>query len=704
MRLMKLTIVAGLIAATAFPAAAQVADKWTDIKVPPLPDFKIQEPKRIQLDNGMVIFLQPDRELPLIKGTAIVRGGGREVPAGKAGLIDMYGEVWRTGGTKTRTGDQLDDFLEARAALVETNGDIDSTAVTFNTLTEHFDPVFAAFVDVLRNPEFRDDKIALARTQINTNIARRNDDVGGIASREAARLAFGKDSPYARMAEYDTVAAISRDDLMAWHTRWVHPNNIILGISGDFDPKAMEARLRKAFGSWKKGPEAKIPDAPIAMAPGGVYFIPKDDVTQTQLRFVQKGIRKDNPDFFAVEVMNEVLSGGFSGRLMNRLRTAEGLTYGVGGGVGSAWDHPGIFQVQMATKNETTSRSIDTVIEELAKLRQGPITQEEIDQARNTILNSFIFQVDSKDEVLAQRMGFEFYGYPSDWLQRWRAGIEKVTPADVQRVATTYVHPDNLAVLVVGKAAEFDKPLSERGKVSEIDITIPPPGASKPKQAVATDDAGKALVSKVAEWVGGPALIKSINSTRSAAKMTVQTPQGEMQLDQDSLIVFPDRTRRVINTPMGQITMVATPDGAFMKGPMGSQDLPASQKQAMLQELQMDMLYILKSMDDAAYKFAAGTSKMIDGVEARELTIDANGQRMAWWVDPSTGRVLQRVSTSAQMGPPAEQVVTITDWMTVGGLRVPKSLTITSNGEPAGSGEVTSFVINPQIEEGAFTK
>lgn len=695
---------AALGTAVSLPALAQTARTWEDIPTPPLREHRIQQPTRIVLENGMVIFLQQDRELPLVRGTALVRGGGREVAAEKAGLIDIYGDVWRTGGTRTRTGDELDEFLESRAATVETGGDIDSTAVSFNALRENFDEVFDIFVDVLRNPEFREDKITLAKTQVNTGISRRNDDVGGIAAREAARLAFGADSPYARLTQYDTVASVTRDDLLAWHKRTVHPNNIILGISGDFDTRQMEARLRKAFASWPRGPEMEIPDAPIAMAPAGVYFIPKDDVTQTQLRFVHQGIQKDNPDFFAVEVMNEVLSGGFSGRLMNRLRTAEGLTYGVGGGVGSSWDHPGIFQVQMATRNETTNRSIDTVIEELARLRQGPITQEEVDQARTSILNSFIFQIDTKQEILAQQMGFEFYGYPLDWLQRWRAGVEKVRPADVQRVAETYVHPDRLAVLVVGRASEFDRPLSERGEVREIDITIPPPGSSQPRREVATDDAGRELVSKVVEWVGGDAAIRNVNAVRSVARLNVQTPQGEMAIEQEALTQFPDRTRRVMKTPMGEITMVATPDAAFMQGPMGSQDLPGSQRDAMMQEIRMDQLWILKNRNDPSFRFSAGETQTIDGVAARALEIDAAGQSLTWWVDPATGRILQRATTAAQGGAPVEQVTTITEWMTVDGIRTPKSLTITSNGEPAGSGEIVEYVINPTVDPAVFQK
>src|SRR5215467_2696134 len=229
--------------------SAGQTSRWQQIPIPQLPAFKPQQPKRIQLSNGMVIFLQEDHELPLIGGTARIRGGSVSEPVSKVGLVDMYGDVWRTGGTKTQTGDQLDDFLEVRAAKVETGGGPDSTSIGFNCLKGDLDDVFKAFVDVLRNPEFRDDKLDIAKKGEEDNISRRNDDVGQISHREATKLAYGADNPYARVPEYATVDSITRQDLIDWHGKYVHPNNIILGISGDFDSAAMESRLRSAFES-----------------------------------------------------------------------------------------------------------------------------------------------------------------------------------------------------------------------------------------------------------------------------------------------------------------------------------------------------------------------------------------------------------------------------------------------------------------------
>jgi zinc protease len=462
-------------------APAQVP--WNKVQAPPLPAFQPQQPTRVQLPNGMVIFLQPDHELPLIEATARIRGGSAYEPANKAGLVDLYGDVWRTGGTKTKTGDQMDDSLEARAAKIETGGQADSTTISLDCLKGDFDAVFEMFLDLLHNPEFRADKLELAQDQMYTEIARRNDRVDPIVHRESRIIAYGKDNPYARVPEYATVAAVTRQDLVNWHQQYVHPNNIIFGITGDFDPKAMQARLEQAFGSWPKGPQAKPPDVKFTEPKPGTYFIRKTDVNQSTIAMLDLGIERSNPDYFAVTVMNEIFGGGFSSRLFSNIRSKLGLAYNVGGGVGYGWDRPGVTNIEMQTKSSTTVEGIQALDNEIDNLQKNAATPEELKRAKDSILNSFIFQFDTPEKVLREKMAYEFYHYPLDFLERYRTEVEKVTADDVTRVARKYVHKDRLAVLVLGNDADFGKPLSTFGPVQNVDIAIPPPPASLMQQS-----------------------------------------------------------------------------------------------------------------------------------------------------------------------------------------------------------------------------
>ena len=462
--------------------AAQTS--WKQIPIPKLPAFHPAQPKRVELPNGMVIFLQEDHELPTIDGTARIRGGATRVPAGKTGLMDIYGEVWRTGGTKSQTGDQLDDYLEQRAAKVETDGQSDSTSIGFSCLKEDFEDVFRVFDDLLRNPEFRAEKIKIAQGEEYDSISRRNDDASQIAGREAAKLVYGANSPYVRNPEYATVASITRQDLVEWHSTYVHPNNIILGVVGDFDSVKMEARLREAFGSWPKGAPAKETDIKPDPAKPAYYLVNKTDVNQSNIQMVALGTTRRNPDYYAISVFNEAFGGGFSSRLFSDIRTTKGLAYAVGGGIGTGWDHDGMLRLMVSTKSATTFESIEALDQEIAELPRNPLNDDEIKRAKDAILNSFVFRFDSPEKVLREKMSYEFYGYPLDFLENFQKQIEKVTKEDVARVAMKYLHRDQMAVLVVGNASEFDKQPASLGEVHKLDIAIPaPPPGLLPEQS-----------------------------------------------------------------------------------------------------------------------------------------------------------------------------------------------------------------------------
>lgn len=465
--------------ASASSAFAQATD-WKQIHPPPLHAFVPQPPVRIQLPNGIVIFLQEDHELPFINATARIHGGSLEEPADKVGLVSLFGQVWRTGGTHSKTGDQLDDFLEARAAKIETSGGPSSTNIRLNCLKENWDEVFQLFLELLREPEFREAKLSLAKNQLNTGISRRNDDPFQIAARESSKLVYGADSPYARSPEYATIAAINRQDLLDWHKKFIQPNNIILGVLGDFDAKKMEAALRAAFASWPKGPAAEKPKFSFHGPKPGLYFVQKDDVTSSTIQMVDLGITRDNSDYYAVEVFNEFFGGSLGSRLFSNIRSKKALAYSVSGSIGSTFDHPGLVRLFMGTKSASTAAAIDALNIELDALKTNPVTSEELSRAKDAILNSFVFRFDSREKVLDERLDYEFYGYPADFLERYRAGIEKVTQADVARAVEKYIHKDRLAILVVGKPQDFDRPLSSFGPVTTLDISIPPPPTSKP--------------------------------------------------------------------------------------------------------------------------------------------------------------------------------------------------------------------------------
>lgn len=469
-------LIAFLALILVLPASAQVQD-YKQIQSPPLHSLNIPEPQRITLPNGMLVMLLEDHELPVVEAFARVRAGSRLEPGEKAGLGAILGDVQRTGGTKSMTGDQVDDFLEARGARIETDMSATAGAAEMWCLKQDFPDVFKLFADVLRNPAFAEDKIAIAKNQTAAGIMRRNDQPMGIMFREFNRLVYGKESPYARNIEFSTLGSVTRDDLLAYHKKYYVPNRTILGLVGDFDSKEMAKKVKELFGDWPKGPEVKDAPAAFRSAPEpGLYFVQKDDVTQSNIIMGHLGIpKKDNPDIFAVDVMNEAWGGGFSSRLFSNVRSKKGLAYAVTGGVSSNYDYPGTFNTWMTTKTESTGAGIDALLEEIDALGKTPLTDEEVKRAKDSILNSFVFNYDSKAKILRQQMTYAYFGFPANYLAQYRQNIEKVTTADVARVAKKYIHRDQMAILVVGPAKGQDRPLESFGKVAKLDITIPVP-------------------------------------------------------------------------------------------------------------------------------------------------------------------------------------------------------------------------------------
>ena len=686
-------------------ATGQVAN-WKQIPVPQLPAFKPQQPKRIELSNGMVIFLQEDHELPLIDASARIRGGSVNEPADKAGLVDIYGEVWRTGGTKSQTGDQLDDFLEVRAAKVETGGGPDSTTISFSCLKGDLDDVFKAFVDVLQNPEFRADKIDIARKAMQDAISRRNDEIGEIAHREAVRLAYGPENPYARIPEYSTVGAITRQDLIDWHGKYIHPNNIILGISGDFDSAAMESRLRAAFEAWPKGPAFPKNNIQYNPAKPGYYLIPKEDVNQSNIRMVAMGTTRDNPDYYAISVFNEAFGGGFSSRLFNDIRTKRGLAYGVGGGIGTNFGHPGILQISMGTKSQSTVEAVQAVDEDVTNLTKEPITEDEIQRAKDAILNAFIFRLDSPDKILVERITYEYYGYPPDWLDKYQAEIKKVTAAQVNAVAAKYLHKDQLAVLVVGNTKEFDKPLSSLGPVKEVNITIPPPQegpeAKEESKPAASNAEGKALAAKVAAAMGGLPKLQSIKTMHVNIS---ESDAGGPPSPVDVYVAFPDSMHVEMQIPQGKLTIVASPQAAFMSLPgMGTRSMPPEQKSEMLSQLHHDLVYVAQHADDPGFSFAANGTEKIGDVDAAILDIGGAIPWVRWYIDPKSGYILREKYKGMGQQGPFEGETDLADWRNADGLTMPYKHENKQNGQPTSSAEFKKIEVNPQLDPKLFEK
>ena len=385
-------LAAGVVVAQEAPKPVYGPPSYKSLKYPPLPQVKIPEPVEVTLSNGMRLLMLEDHELPLIRGLALIRTGNLLDPSDKHGLSQVMADVLRSGGTKSKTGDQIDEELENIAGTVEAGMDETSANVSFSGLKETTDQVLAVFKDVLTNPEFRQDKLDLTLTQYRSAIARRNDDAGDIPSRELTRILYGKDTPYGWQPEYADLARIHRDDLIAFYQRYYFPKNIMLAVYGDFTAGDMQAKLEKLFADWKvEQPPAPAFPAVTAKPAPGVYFAPKEDVTQTFFSIGELGGTLRDPDYPALEVATNILGEGFSSRLVSRIRTQLGYAYSIGASWGANYNHPGTFRIGGSTKSMTTVETVQAIREEVEKLRTTEVTEKELDEAKQAVLNSFVF-------------------------------------------------------------------------------------------------------------------------------------------------------------------------------------------------------------------------------------------------------------------------------------------------------------------------
>jgi predicted Zn-dependent peptidase len=428
--------------------------------------FKVPESTRVVLDNGMTVLLYEDHELPLVSMTAYVRTGSIYEPAGKTGLASLTGDVMRSGGTTELPPEKLDAELEFMASAVESSIGPEVGNVSLATLTRNLDRTLEIFSQVLRTPAFRADRVTLAKNNAIEAIRRQNDNPKGIADRELRKVLYAG-HPLGRYATVKSVEAITRDDLVAFHRTYFHPNNIILAVAGDFNRGEVLKKLDRVFAGWEKA-QVSLPkvEKPAPITPE-VLFVHKD-VNQSVIRMGHLGIEKNNPDLYAIRVLDYILGGGFTSRLVTEIRSNQGLAYNVDSAFDIGRQFPGTFVAETETKSGTTAKAITLMEQIIGGMTKGPVSDAELETAKNALINSFIFGFAKPDAIVNMQARLEYFGYPKGYLENYRDNLSRVTKEDVLRVARTYLHPDAMVVTVVGNEKTFDQPLAAFGKVREI--------------------------------------------------------------------------------------------------------------------------------------------------------------------------------------------------------------------------------------------
>ena len=449
--------------ALALPAfAADIPDRPEKLTYPQLnyspPDAK---QFRVPLKAGPVAYVVPDRELPLVNISILVRTGDYLDPVGKEGLAGITGYMLARGGTASKKAEDLEERLAFLAANLNSAAGDTQGSVGMNLLSKDLDEGFAILREVLTAPRFQDDKLALRKQQSLQAMKQRNDDAADIEQRERRFLAYGDGFYFNRHSTQASLGSITRADLEAFHKRWFHPKNFVIAVNGDFDRDAMVARLEKLFAAWPftgEVPPAIPTDRKFASP--GVYLVDKE-VNQGRVTILLPGIRRDDPDFQAAQVMNDILGGGgFTSRIMNRVRSDEGLAYSAGSGFPGGVYHPMSFLAAFQSKSRTVAYATSIVLEEMKKVASEQVTDEELTTTKNQFIETFPRTFATKGSTAGAFASDEFTGRfakDPDFWKNYRSKVNAVTKADVQRVAKKFLTPDKVVILVVGTKEEILK-------------------------------------------------------------------------------------------------------------------------------------------------------------------------------------------------------------------------------------------------------
>ena len=456
------------IPSLAYPEDEEFLKHPREMTFPPL-SFVPPKAARTLLSNGMVLYLLEDPELPLINVSALIRTGSMYDPPDKSGLAQMTATLLRTGGTYDQTPQAINEALEFMAAEMEFSMGRESGTASLSVLRKDFRGALSIFASLLMKPAFDPAQVDLAKKQEMEAIRRSDDNPEEIAYREFRKALYGG-NPRGQVPTLESIESIQRNDLIEFHKRFFQPNNILLGISGDFQKEEMIHSLEEAFRGWERSRiELPFISVPSPRDKKLIYHVEKD-LPQTTILWGHLSLPLDHPDHIPFQVLNFILGGGgFNSRLTREIRSNQGLAYGVGsfyqGRVGY-----GVFGAFCQTKSSTTHKAISLLHEITEGLKKNKPSPEELDWAGKTLVNQFIFSFTSSASIVSQQMHLEYDGLPEDYLAHYQERVASVTLEDLGRVAEKHLHPEKSLLLVVGKEEDFEQPLFSFGLVNRIEL------------------------------------------------------------------------------------------------------------------------------------------------------------------------------------------------------------------------------------------
>lgn len=433
---------------------AAAAESHTSVRLP--------EPTRIVLPNGMTMLVVYRPNLPIVSMNVVVRAGAAVDPEGKAGLADLTAGLLRR-GTARRTAPEIAEAIDSVGGALSAGAGADTASVFCNVLTKDVDLGVNLLSDVVLHPAFDPKELARAREEAEAGLKSALDDANEVVAMGLKRAVLGG-HPYGRAATLTSLKSITTSDIRAFYQRHYIPNEAIVSVVGDLTPDAARQKFAAAFAGWQPAfvRDANIP--PVPAVQGRHVILIDMDVNQSFVQLGHAGVKRNNPDYFPLMVMNFILGGDFTSRLNMSIRDRQGLAYGAGSGFSMMRD-AGYFRAYLNTRTATTAKALESLIVELKGIQDKGVTDDELRTAKAYLTGAFPLRFETNEQLASEIVNQQIYGLPADYLATYRDHVLAVTAEDVQRVARTYLHPGDYDLVVVTKAAAVKDQLGAFGTV-----------------------------------------------------------------------------------------------------------------------------------------------------------------------------------------------------------------------------------------------
>jgi zinc protease len=684
------------------------------------------------LANGMQVVTVLHHEQPAVSVRLLVRAGGAQDPKGKGGVATLTAALLDQ-GTTTKTAFQIADAIDSIGGAMGTGAGSDLSFVNAVVMKDSFGLAMDMLADVVRNPAFSEEEIDRQKQQVVSGLQVSQNDPDYLASVVFDRLVYGF-HPYGlpNSGTAESLAAVTRDDLQQFHARYFVPNNMILAIVGDVTSEEAFAAAERVFGKWARAdvPVQKLTEPPPPTR--RVVIIDKPDAVQTEIRVGHLGIPRKHADYMAVDLAFKILGGEGANRLHRVLRSERGLTYGASADI-QTLKQTGDFVAETDTRTDTTGEALRLIFEEYGRLRRDRVNERELADAQAYLAGNFPLTIETPDAIATQVLNAVFYELPLEEIPTYRERVQSVSPDDVQRVARTYVHPDRLAVVLVGNASAFVPQLKGLGfteyeviPFDEVDLMaaslrreaktgqgfrIPPPGplAYSPRaaQAAQTGKAGSGqdLIRKVVDAKGGLARLKGVKTVTAEAKTTFRMEQGPLESVTKTYIAYPDKFRVDANVAGAEVIQVYNSGQAWQRDPNGVREAPEPMRQEFTASVRRDMFPLLIAAAEGTLATKLLPEEGRDGKVLRVAEVSGEGVApVRLYIDPSFQVVRQTFATTGPDGRAVQAEEVFSDYRAVEGIQVPFRAEVLRNGKPILERTLTQVQFNTELDSTLFAR